>query len=78
MRMRKLQLASCSVAVVALIGRFDGADYIYVSEGVRVLDYAVDASPRPGDVPLYPSDHFPLFATLEFPRQNKTKKGIRE
>lgn len=60
--------------------RFGGVrmDYIYVSEGVRVLDYAVDASPRPGDVPLYPSDHFPLFATLEFPRQNKTKKGIRE
>ena len=43
-------------------------DYIYVSDGVRVLDYAIDASPRPGGVPLYPSDHFPLAATVEFPQ----------
>ena len=41
-------------------------DYIYVSDGVRVLDYAVDASSRPGGVKLYPSDHFPLVATIEF------------
>ena len=42
-------------------------DYIYVSDGVRVLDYAVDASPRPGKTGLYPSDHFPLVATIQLP-----------
>ena len=41
-------------------------DYIYVSPGVRVFDYATHADPRPG-TKLYPSDHFPLTATLEIP-----------
>jgi endonuclease/exonuclease/phosphatase family metal-dependent hydrolase len=41
-------------------------DYIYVSPGVRVLDYATHADPRPG-THLYPSDHFPLSATIEIP-----------
>ena len=39
-------------------------DYIYVSPGVRVLDYATVADPRPGEK-LYPSDHFPIVATVE-------------
>ena len=39
-------------------------DYIYVSQGVRVLDYRTDATLRPG-LDLYPSDHFPIIATLE-------------
>ena len=49
--------------------KFDGVrvDYIYVSDGVRVLYYAIDASPRPGGAHLYPSDHFPLVATISFP-----------
>ena len=38
-------------------------DYIYVSSGVRVLDYKTDATLRPG-LDLYPSDHFPVVATL--------------
>ena len=38
-------------------------DYIYVSPGVRVLDYRTDSSLRPG-LDLYPSDHFPVIATL--------------
>ena len=39
-------------------------DYIYVSPGVAVLDYATVADPRPGKS-LYPSDHFPVVATVE-------------
>ena len=38
-------------------------DYIYVSPGVRVLDYATRADPRPGEK-LYPSDHFPVVSTI--------------
>ena len=40
-------------------------DYIYVSEGTRVLSYETHAVPRPG-TKLYASDHFPLSATVEF------------
>ena len=39
-------------------------DYIYVSPDVRVMDYATIADPRPG-AKLYPSDHFPVVATIE-------------
>ena len=41
-------------------------DYIFVSKGVRVLDYATYDDLRPG-LDLYPSDHFPVVATLKFP-----------
>lgn len=41
-------------------------DYIYVSSGVRVLDYATINTPRPGRE-LYPSDHFPVTATVVLP-----------
>ena len=41
-------------------------DYIYVSEEVRVLDYRTVDTPRPGKS-LYPSDHFPVVATLLLP-----------
>ena len=41
-------------------------DYIYVSHGVKVLDYATVADPRPGQK-LYPSDHFPVVATISIP-----------
>lgn len=41
-------------------------DYIYVSPGTRVLSYRTIAAARPGRE-LYPSDHFPTVATLEFP-----------
>jgi len=41
-------------------------DYIYVSPGVRVLDYETVNDPRPG-AKLYPSDHFPIIATVELP-----------
>ena len=40
-------------------------DYIYVSEGTRVLSYATHADARPG-TKLYPSDHFPLSAVVQF------------
>ena len=40
-------------------------DYIYVTPGTRVLDYTTVDSPRPG-TQLYPSDHFPLTATVSF------------
>ena len=39
---------------------------LFDRHGVRVLDYATHADPRPG-TKLYPSDHFPLTATLEIP-----------
>lgn len=39
-------------------------DYIYVSPGVRVKDYRTVSMPRPGKK-LYPSDHFPVTATVE-------------
>lgn len=41
-------------------------DYVYVSPGVRVLDYATVSAPRP-EGGLYPSDHFPIVATIEVP-----------
>ena len=41
-------------------------DYVYVSPGTRVLDYATRADARPGKE-LYPSDHFPVVATVVFP-----------
>jgi len=41
-------------------------DYIYVSPGTRVLAFRTIAEPRPG-THLYPSDHFPVVATLAFP-----------
>ena len=40
-------------------------DFIYVSEGTRVLDYRTLSLPRPGKK-LYPSDHFPVSSTLIF------------
>ena len=39
-------------------------DYIYVSRDVRVLDCETVDEPRPG-TQLYPSDHFPVVATIE-------------
>mgnify|MGYP003326922690 CR=1 FL=1 len=41
-------------------------DYIYVSPGVRVLDYETVNAARPGKK-LYPSDHFPVTATVLLP-----------
>ena len=38
-------------------------DYIYVSEGVNVLDYETHADER-SDGHFYPSDHFPVTATV--------------
>ena len=40
-------------------------DFIYVSEGTRVLDYRTLSLPRPGKK-LFPSDHFPVSSTLVF------------
>jgi endonuclease/exonuclease/phosphatase family metal-dependent hydrolase len=40
-------------------------DYIYVSPGIRVLDYATIDEPRKG-TRFYPSDHFPVVATIQF------------
>ena len=40
-------------------------DYIYVSDGVRVKSYATHTDARPGKK-LYPSDHFPVSAVVEF------------
>jgi endonuclease/exonuclease/phosphatase family metal-dependent hydrolase len=39
-------------------------DYIYVSDCIRVIDYETVNDSRPG-VKLYPSDHFPVVATIE-------------
>ncbi len=41
-------------------------DYIYVSRGVRVLDYETVTATRP-DENRYPSDHFPVMATIRMP-----------
>lgn len=43
-------------------------DYIYVSEGIRVLSYATRDDARPGKN-LYPSDHFPVTAVIELPSE---------
>ena len=45
-------------------GRAGRIDYVYVSPGVRVLGFATVGDPRPG-ARLYPSDHFPVVATVE-------------
>ena len=52
----------------AFYGRCSGPriDYIYVSDGVRVLDYETVGDPRPGRT-TYPSDHFPVTATVFLP-----------
>ena len=42
-------------------------DYIYVSDGIRVHDFTTHDDKRPGK-DLYPSDHYPLSATIELPR----------
>ncbi|MGN0852278.1 MAG: endonuclease/exonuclease/phosphatase family protein [Kiritimatiellia bacterium] len=39
-------------------------DYIYVTPGVKVFDYETRNDVRPG-TRLYPSDHFPVAATIE-------------
>ena len=41
-------------------------DYIYVSDGTRVLDFVTHDDKRPG-TDLYPSDHFPVTATVLLP-----------
>ena len=41
-------------------------DYVYVSDGVRVLDFVTHDDRRPG-TNLYPSDHFPITATILMP-----------
>jgi len=47
-------------------GDWPRIDYIYVSPGVRVLDYKTVGDVRPG-TRLYPSDHFPVVATVLVP-----------
>lgn len=39
-------------------------DYIYVSDGILVLDFITHGDKRPGQG-LYPSDHFPITATIQ-------------
>lgn len=41
-------------------------DYIYTSRSIRVLDFETVNDPRPG-TKLYPSDHFPIIATIVLP-----------
>ena len=41
-------------------------DYIYVSNGIRVCDFVTHDDKRPG-TDRYPSDHYPLSATIELP-----------
>ena len=41
-------------------------DYIYVTPGTRVLDFATHDDKRPGR-DLYPSDHYPVTATIVLP-----------
>ena len=43
-------------------------DYIFVSEGVRVLSYETSAEMRPS-LGLYYSDHFPVFADIALPKR---------
>ena len=45
-------------------------DYIYVTDGIVVKTYATCNDPRPGKK-LYPSDHFPLVATIVLPEAKK-------
>ena len=39
-------------------------DYIYVSDGIRVRDFVTHDDKRPG-TDRYPTDHYPLSATIE-------------
>ena len=39
-------------------------DYVYVSDGVKVREFRTVGDRRPGSE-LYPSDHFPVIATIE-------------
>ena len=41
-------------------------DYIYVADGTRVLDFVTNDDKRPG-TDLYPSDHYPITATILLP-----------
>ena len=41
-------------------------DYIYVTDGIKVRSFATCANARPGKK-LYPSDHFPVTATVVLP-----------
>ena len=41
-------------------------DYIYVTPGTRVLDYRTVNDVR-SDQKMYPSDHFPVVATIVLP-----------
>lgn len=43
-------------------------DYIWVSDGIRILDYETVNQTRPG-VELYPSDHFPVVSTIVLPEE---------
>ncbi len=55
-------------------------DYIYVSEGTRVLSYVTHDDARPG-TQLYPSDHFPLSAVIQFAKVHEVgarrRRGVR-
>lgn len=63
---RKAVADGTADAAQAFYGRCAGPriDYIWVSDGVRVLDYETVDRPRPG-LELYPSDHFPVVSTVE-------------
>ncbi len=49
-------------------------DYIYVSDGVRVKTFATHGDARPG-THLYPSDHFPVTATIEVPARQDVQRA---
>lgn len=50
----------------AFTGNSDGEmiDHIFVSSGVKILDADID---RTNDNGLYPSDHYPVWSTIELP-----------
>ena len=52
--------------------RFDDyrIDYIYVTPGTRVLDFVTHGDRRPGK-DLYPSDHYPVTATVVIGNKRK-------
>ncbi len=50
----------------AFTGKSDGEmiDHIFVSSGVKILDADID---RTNDNGRYPSDHYPVWSTVELP-----------
>lgn len=51
-------------------------DYIYVTRGMRVLDFETVNASRAG-LERYPSDHFPVVSTVLFPSESRCNAALK-